>query len=215
MSFKKILTTSTLLAVLCVSSASGDIFLNEINYDEPGTDSGEFIEIAVADSMLSSFNDIRVDLFNQNGNFYGSTLFFADFVEGASSNGFTLFSVTLPSNGLQNGGDDGLGISLTDGTQIQLLSYEGTFTVDEASSTWNGQTSTDIGVFETNGSPANTGLSLVGTGSSAGDFTWNFGVATTVGNVNAGQTFNAIPEPTTAMFAGLALVGLALRRRRK
>ena len=83
------------------------------------------------------------------------------------------------------------GIALVDnfGRVVQFLSYEGTVTATDGLAA--GQTSTDIGVFESGSALAGTSLQLVGSGSSYGDFTWTAGQASTSGGANTGQSFRS------------------------
>jgi len=207
--------------LLVCNSVNADIWINEIDYDQPGIDNAEFVEIAVADSMLASFQDITLEIYNQNGDIQ-SSFGFADLTEGArdTDHCVTLFGINLPTNGLQNGPNDGLGIHLDDGagniTLLELLSYEGTFT-GAAGTAWASVASTNIGVSETNATP-NVSLSRIGTGDSAGDFTWATTTTTTFNSVNEGQTFlneekAAVPEPGSLGMLGLFALGFLRRKR--
>lgn len=160
-----------------------NVFINEINYDPAGTDSGEFIEVAgVAGADLTGWT---VVLYNGNGGAPYLTLNLTDTLAD-SANGFGFRSVATPANGFQNGSPDGIALVDPFGRVIQFLSYEGTMTAVGGPA--NGLTSTDIGVFQDQ-APLGTSLQLQGTGSSYGDFTWGFNVASTSGGANTGQTF--------------------------
>jgi predicted extracellular nuclease len=160
-----------------------NVWINEINYDPAGTDTGEYLEIAgLAGTDLNGW---KVVLYNgANGASYATYNLTGVIGDQANGFGFSNLLVT-PNNTFQNGPD---AIALVDsyGRVIQFLSYEGTFTATNGPAM--GMTSTDIGVFEAN-APLGTSLQLVGTGSSYGDFTWDHTVASTAGSSNEGQSF--------------------------
>ena len=83
--------------------------------------------------------------------------------------GFGVVVVNYPSNGIQNGGPDG--IALANGTTlVQFLSYEGVFA--GVGAPVNGQTSTDIGVSENGSEPLGGSLALGGVGDQYGELLW-------------------------------------------
>ncbi|CAA9518026.1 MAG: Alkaline phosphatase [uncultured Sphingomonas sp.] len=162
-----------------------NVFVNEINYDPEGSDTGEFVEVAgLAGTDLTGWSLV---LYNGNGGApYGTYALSGTLADAA--NGFGFASIALPANGLQNGAPDGVALVDNHGRVIQFLSYEGSFTAVGGPAA--GMTSTDIGRFQTN-APAGTSLQLVGTGSSAADFAWAYDVASTAGGANTGQSFLA------------------------
>lgn len=161
-----------------------NVFINEINYDPAGDDTGEFVEIAgLAGTDLTGWTLV---LYNGNGGgTYGTPLALSGVLTD-TANGFGFRSVTTPVNGLQNGESDGIALVDPYGRVVQFLSYEGTLTAVNGPAA--GMTSTDIGVFQTQ-APVGTSLSLTGTGSSYADFTWGFNIAGTSGGANTGQSF--------------------------
>lgn len=119
------------------------IFINEIHYDNTGTDAGEFIEVAgTAGIDLSLY---QLVLYNgTDGMPYGAMP-----LSGLIDNevgGFGAVSFGYPVNGIQNGAPDAIALATTSGTVIQFLSYEGVFTA--IGGVANGLLSTDIGVLE-------------------------------------------------------------------
>ncbi|WP_412069758.1 CHRD domain-containing protein [Rubrivirga sp. IMCC43871] len=158
-------------------------FVNELHYDNASTDEGEFVEIAVPTG--TDIDDLVLTLYNGNGGTAYGTFTGDTFAAGATTGGFTLYSIGTP--GIQNGAPDGLALSLADGTVLQFLSYEGTFTAADGPA--SGLTSTDIGVSEDPAPDAGQSLQLTGAGTVADDFTWTGPVAQTRGAANAGQTF--------------------------
>jgi predicted extracellular nuclease len=186
----RILTPCLVLILLCVAAAgsraqtSTAVFINEIHYDNTGTDTGEFIEVAgPAGTDLSAYSIV---LYNgANGQFYD-----IDALSGVipdQQDGFGTVRLSYLSNGIQNGAPDG--IALVQGvTVIQFLSYEGTFTATNGPA--SGQTSINIGVAENGTEPVDMSLQLQGTGTVYGEFTWSASaIAATPGTVNTGQSF--------------------------
>lgn len=160
---------------------SGYAFINEIHYDNAGTDAGEGIEIAgSAGTDLSGWSLV---LYNgSSGSSTAGLPYNTIALSGLLSdqnNGFGTLSFMLPVNGLQNGDSDAIALVNNAGEVVQFLSYEGTMTATDGPAA--GMTSTDIGVAQTS-APAGTSLQLIGEGGSYEDFTW----------VSADQTFNAI-----------------------
>ncbi|MGK6319449.1 Calx-beta domain-containing protein [Sphingomonas sp. DT-204] len=170
-------------------AAPANVFINEIHYDNSGTDTGEAIEIAgAAGTDLSGY---KLVLYNGSNTPDAAPSYTTTSLSGViddEGNGFGAVSFSYPANGLQNGAADGVALIAPDGTVIQLLSYEGTFTA-AAGTPAAGVTSTDIGVSEDPAPGAGLSLQLVGTGSSAADFTWVEGADDSFGSVNADQTF--------------------------
>lgn len=169
------------------------VFINEIHYDNTGTDAGEFIEIAgPASTSLSGYSIV---LYNgATGQTYDT-----DALSGLipnQQNGFGTVSLAYPSNGVQNGAPDG--VALVQGTTvIQFLSYEGSFAATNGPAT--GMTSTDIGVSELGTEPLGQSLQLQGTGSTYNDFTWSGPLGQTAGSVNTGQSFSGVAGATVAI----------------
>lgn len=166
-----------------VPGADSSVFINEIHYDNVGTDVDEFVEIANPTSR--DLTGWSVVLYNGNpataAETYGTT---------ATLTGSAPFQVVdYPANGLQNGAPDGLALVDAGGALVQLLSYEGGLTASGGPA--DGQTSTDIGVTEAGTEPAGQSLQLEGSGATAGAFTWTGPVTATPGAANAGQAFGA------------------------
>ena len=183
----------TLLCMFLMTAvlSAQTVFVNEIHYDNSGTDSGEAIEIAgTAGTDVSGWSIVRYN--GSNGNMYGMDNFVGTLPD--QDNGFGTTSISYPTNGLQNGAPDGFALVNNTGVVVQFLSYEGTLTANDGPAA--GMTSTDIGISENSGTAAGTSLQLTGgPGSASGDFTWVGGVAQSFGAVNAGQSFAAVMTP--------------------
>ncbi|HET7329039.1 MAG TPA: ExeM/NucH family extracellular endonuclease [Nocardioidaceae bacterium] len=169
-----------------VPANGSTVFVNELHYDNDGTDSGEFVEIAgPAGTDLSGWS---VVLYNgNNGETYGTRNLSGAIPD--AQGGYGAVSLSYPSNGIQNGGQDA--VALVNGDDVvQLLSYEGTMTAVGGPA--DGLTSTDIGVTEGSSTPAGSSLELRGTGTTYGDFSWALSSGSnTAGQPNTGQTFGA------------------------
>src|SRR5688500_15767965 len=165
--------------------AAISVFINEIHYDNTGTDAGEAIEVAgPAGTDLSGWSIV---LYNGAGGAPYDT----DALSGIIPNqqaGFGTISLSYPSNGIQNGSPDA--IALVNGTTVvQFLSYEGSFTAVGGPA--NGMTSTDIGVSEDGSEALGQSLRLSGAGQVYEDFTWSAPATASFGAINTGQNFGA------------------------
>ncbi|MGE0393186.1 MAG: lamin tail domain-containing protein [Vicinamibacterales bacterium] len=192
----KRLLIGTALALLLFAVAASypqaqpAVFINEIHYDNTGTDAGEFIEIAgPAGTDLSGYSLV---LYNgANGQTYDTDALSGTIPD--QQNGFGTVSLAYPVNGIQNGAPDG--VALVQGaTVLQFLSYEGPFTATNGPAA--GLTSTDIGVAENGSEPVGLSLRLTGTGATYTDFAWAGPSAQSPGAVNAGQTFSGAAGAT-------------------
>lgn len=194
------LLVSTLLAGTLLLSAlpparafsqnPATVFINEIHYDNTGTDAGEAIEIAgPAGTDLTGWSIV---LYNGSGGAAYTTTPLSGTIPD-QQNGFGTVSVSYPSNGIQNGAPDGIALVNAGGQVIQFLSYEGTFTAVGGPA--DGLISTDIGVSETGNEPLGLSLQLTGSGSVYQDFSWNAPAAASFGQPNSGQNFGALSTP--------------------
>src|SRR5690606_18186218 len=93
-----------------------------------------------------------------------------------------------PTDGIQNGGNDGIALVDPEGNVVELLSYEGVLTASNGPAV--GLTSTDIGVSQTNSTPIGQSLQKV-------DGVWTGPAESTFGVLNgAGEE----PDPEVAAF---------------
>jgi len=176
------------------------VFINEFHYDNTSTDSGEFIEIAgPAGTDLTSWSLV---LYNgSDGSVYDTQLLSEVIPD--QGNGFGTVVISYPSNDIQNGSPDGVALVDNNGAVVQFLSYEGSFTAVGGPA--DGLTSTDIGVAESDSTPAGFSLQLTGAGNLAEDFTWVAPAAETPASVNTNQTFVPLDNiaPTLTSFSGV------------
>lgn len=167
--------------------------INELHYDNDGTDTGEFVEIRVnADADVTG---LQVQLINGNG---GASYNSADLstLTMTSDGTYDYYVWDLPSNGIQNGAPDG--VALVNGTEVvEFLSYEGEMTATIAGTE---VTSTDIGVAEGNSTPVGQSLQRNDDGS------WNAPADETKGAANDGGTGG---EPTARFISEIQGTGTA------
>lgn len=174
-------SATTSATVTDLPPVGADIWINELHYDNDGTDAGEFVEIAGATG--TDLTGWSVVAYNGNGGASYMTVNLSGTLP-ATQGGFGVLSFTM--TGLQNGAPDGLALIDDTGVVVQFLSYEGSFTATNGPA--NGVTSTNIGVSEASTSPVGHSLQLGGTGYTYADFTWQAAAANTSAAVNSGQT---------------------------
>lgn len=195
-------TAIILLAFTAFGGFSQNAWINEIHYDNVGTDVNEFIEVVIENAGSYTLSNFSIVLYNGNGGLSYSTITLDQYTVGATSSNFTLYWYNYTANGgsIQNGGTGGSqpdGVALVyNGSVItgQFLSYEGTFMAADGPA--NGMTSVDIGVMEDNPvPPVGQSLQLSGSGTSYGSFAWQSPAAETPGQLNNDQTFGGAPLP--------------------
>lgn len=186
---QSIATLSILASVSTVGAQT--VFINEIHYDNSGSDTGEAFEIAgPAGTNLTGWS---VVLYNgSGGSSYATVNLNGTIAE--QQNGYGTLHWELPTNGLQNGSPDGLALVDDTNTVVQFLSYEGSFLASNGPA--SGQSSTDIGVTESSGTPIGNSLQLVGSnGTEYSDFAWQSPSISSFGSVNTGQSFGGEAGP--------------------
>lgn len=147
------------------------IRISEFHYDNAGTDAGEFIEIsAPAGTDLSGWRIVRYNGSNPAAAvIYTSPTstttqpFPAGTIVGNSCSGRGVVVVNYNVDGLQNGANDGFALVDNTNTVVELLSYEGSFTVSASAVTGAGLVATDIGIAQ-NGAPVGQSLQRDGNG---------------------------------------------------
>jgi uncharacterized delta-60 repeat protein len=168
---------------------SDSVFINEIHYDNTGTDEGEAIELAgVAGQDLAGW---KLVLYNGNdGTVYRETSLTGSFTDQHFGYGF--ITVNYAVNGVQN---DMEAIALVDagGNVVQFISYEGSLTAVDGAAI--GLTSTNIdpdvndatNIKETASTPVGFSLQLNGAGSNQ---TWSVAAGNTFDGINTTQDFS-------------------------
>ena len=162
------------LPTLAHAAAPSTPFISEIHYDNTGTDVGEFVEVQLPPGTSSA--GLAVVLHNGSGGVsYTPLLIFPSVTAPAGASAV----VSADAAGMQNGSPDGLAL-VQDGTVLEFLSYEGTFTASDGPAA--GLTSTDIKVSEAGSEPP--GLSLSRRFDAEGDGAWYAPAPSTRGTVN-------------------------------
>lgn len=145
-----------------ITGTVGGVYINEFHYDNTGTDAGEFIEVAgPAGTDLSTY---FITLYNGDDiigyNSYAGTALSDPYQlsgiidDEAGGYGAVVFFI----GGIQNGNPnpDGMALSRTGTTDVQFLSYEGTFVA--ANGAASGLLSVDVGLVESGATPAGYSL---------------------------------------------------------
>lgn len=179
-----------LLPMQSVLAVGTPVFINEIHYDNTGTDEGESIEVAgPAGTDLTGWSIV---LYNgSNGTVYDTDALIGTIP--SQQGGYGTVVLTYPANGLQNGSPDGIALVDPASNVMQFLSYEGSLTA--VGGVADGMLSTDIGVAESSSTAVGASLQLEGFGTLYEDFTWTGEQANTFGGINTGQTFDGVETP--------------------
>lgn len=191
---RRLLCAAIALAPL---AASAEVFINEIHYDNTGSDTGERIEVvATAGESLGTY---RIYLYN-GATPSAATYYDNDLLPAGSSvtcgGSVRIATLSYAANGIQNGAPDAIALVNGGGQLVQFLSYEGTVTGSNGPAA--GRTSTNLPVAEDE-SPSNTSLQLGGSGNSYANFTWRASATQTFGACNNAQTFPAPNPPPTVV----------------
>lgn len=188
----------TALCVFAGLAAAQTVFINEFHYDNTGTDTGEFVEIAgPAGTDLSGWSIVRYNGATSSAAVVyttpaadpaGSDTFPAGTVIPNQGGGWGTVTVRYVTNGLQNGPNDGFALVNASGAVVQLISYAGVFTASNGPAA--GMTSVDVGVTQSGSTPVGASIGLCGTATTPpGGFTWTGRTAGDPGALNACQTF--------------------------
>ena len=179
-------------------TVAAQLFINELHYDNAGSDRNEGVEIAGPAGLDLGAYDLV--LYNgANGAPY-ATVPLSGLLPNESATGFgaAFFAVA----GLQNGSPDGLAlVDRSTAAVQQFLSYEGQFQARGGPA--DGLTSEDIGVSESSRALADHSLQLRGSGSQANDFRWAAPSTASPGRLNFGQTLSGQVTPILAVVPSL------------
>ena len=152
--------------------------VSEFHYDNTGTDTGERVEIsAPAGTSLGGWSVVFY-----NGSTPGAAVTYRTLTLSGTipatcdARGVLFFS--LPTDGIQNGPNDGFALVGPSGV-VELLSYEGSFTASNGPAA--GMESVDIGVSQAGTAPVGSSIQR------RGDGTWSFETSNTFGACNDGD----------------------------
>lgn len=194
--------------LLTMTAAGATPFINEIHYDNDGSDVDEGVEIAgPAGTNLAGWSLVFYN--GSTGAPYGSLALDGSLPDEGGGFGASFFA----TGSLQNGAPDGLALIDAESAVRQFLSYEGSF--EALSGAAAGFTSMDIGRSEPADTPVGWSLQLIGTGLHYADFAWAEPSPASYGAINAGQFFAAVPLPPALLLLAGALATLAGARRRQ
>jgi endonuclease I len=174
--------SATVSATPTAPPASAVAWINEIHYDNTGTDKNEAVEIAgVAGTNLAGW---RLIAYNGSGGADYSTKTLSGTIP-SQQGGKGTVKVTFA--GLQNGAPDGIALVNASNVVVEFLSYEGVFTATSGPAA--GLTAAAITTSESESTASNHSLQRGGTGNGPEDFFWQAAKTSTFAKVNSGQTF--------------------------
>ncbi|MES9947041.1 MAG: endonuclease/exonuclease/phosphatase family protein [Candidatus Thiodiazotropha sp.] len=183
-------TLLALLLGLSATSALSDtpVFINEIHYDNTGTDANEFVEITgPAGTDLSGWQLVFYNGSSSSLAVY-RTIDLGGILTDDTGSGYGFSHYVTPTNGIQNGSPDGIVLVDNSGAVVQFLSYEGSFTASGGPA--DGLTSVDIGAAESGSTQLDQSMQLQGSGILDSDFIWVSNLEDTPGFINIGQSLN-------------------------
>ena len=134
---------TTLMSAITVTAPTSGLVINEVDYDQVGGDTAEYIEIFNPGAAAVDLTDIAVVLINGSGNAEYEQFALSDAGASLPAGGYLVISnnnVTVPPGALhliltatqdivQNGSPDGIAlVDVATSTVIDALSYEGSIT---------------------------------------------------------------------------------------
>jgi len=223
MDISKKISLGLLALTSCMTlSSHAAVVINEIDYDQPGTDSAEFIELFNSGSSIISLDNYAIDLINgsnssryRNINLSGFSIDAGSYFVVCSNANLVAncnYSFTSSSGWFQNGAPDA--VALYDGANLlDALSYEGLLSpYTEGETLTIKDNNTDI-----------TSISRIIDGVDSNNNALDFelgcitpGSANIAGMGDCSVTqVSAVPVPAAAWLFGSGLVGLVGFARRK
>lgn len=182
------------------------VFINEFHYDNDGTDTGEFVEIAgPAGTDLGGATPWKIEFYSGSTPSAATEYKTIDLSGTIASEGSGYGALAFFPGQIQNGSNDGIALlkpnAAGDGYDVvQFLCYEGAAT-GAAGETTAGMTCTDVGVDEPKTTPIGHSLQLKGgPGFVYEAFSWNDPSVESPGFLNAGQDMSCDPPPDQLQF---------------
>ena len=181
---KIIFTFVAFIAFQFVAFSQNYVWINEISYDDAGTDDLEFIEVAGTAGF--TLTDYKLYFVNGNDSTTYQKISLSTLIIPDQANGYGAVTPTFSQGTLQNG-PDGIALVYKDSLVVQFISYEGVLNSKITTKGTQYIKSTDIGVSQL--SDDNNSLQLTGNDVFAPSFTWVKDLRTP-GSLNANQTPN-------------------------
>ena len=207
----------------CITlSSHAAVVINEVDYDQPGTDSAEFIELFNTGSVIISLDNYSIDLINgsnsssyRNINLTGFNINASSYFVVCSNASLVAncnYSFTSSNGWIQNGAPDA--VALYDGANLlDALSYEGLLSP---------YTEGDVLTLKDNNADI-ISISRIIDGADSNNNALDFELGCiTPGSANISgmgdcsvSSVSAVPVPAAAWLFGSGLIGLVGLARRK
>ena len=219
----KKISLNLLALTSCIAlNAHSSITINEIDYDQPGTDTAEFIEIFNSGTTSISLDNYSIDLINGSNSTSYRTIDLSGYDIGAKGY-FVMcgdasqvancnYSFTTTNSWFQNGAPDAVGL-YRNADLLDSLSYEGTLAPFTEGSL--------ITLSDNNTDMLSIGRIISGMDSNNNALDFELGCITP-GTANiagsgdcSSSTVSAVPVPAAAWLFGSGLIGMVGMARRK
>ena len=206
-----------------IFSTHAAIVINEIDYDQAGTDNAEFIEIFNSGSSALTLDNYSIDLINGSNSSRYRTIDLSGFSINANSyfvvcsnTGLVAncdYSFTTTSGWFQNGAPDAIGLYDNNSVLVDSISYEGALlSFTEGNVLTISDNNTDI-----------VSIARIPDGLDNNDNDYDFklgcitpGSANIAGSGDCSQSgFSAVPVPAAVWLFGSGIIGLMGFARRK
>lgn len=203
-------------------SSHSSIIINEIDYDQPGTDIAEFIELFNSGTSAVSLDNYSIDLVNGSSSSSYRTIDLSGFSINANDYFVVCgdasqvancdYSFTTTSGWLQNGAPDAVGL-YENTNLLDSLSYEGALAPFTEGGT--------LTISDSNTDILSIGRIMVGMDSNDNLLDFDIGCITpgTVNVTGSGDCsstgVSAVPVPAAAWLFGSGLIGLVGMARRQ
>lgn len=153
--FWRALITSAVTAFFCIKSNAALVAINEIHYDNAGSDIDEGVElVGISGTDLS---DWTLALYNGSDQAPYRSIDLSTIIA-SEDGGFWLWHI--PVSSMQNGSSDGIALIDASQTVLEFLSYEGSLTATSGPA--SGLSSVDIEISENSSTPIGTSLQRQG-----------------------------------------------------
>lgn len=158
-----------------------EVWINELHYDNTGTDTGEGVEVAGSAGL--SMTNYSLVLYRAVGTVQNTVQLTGVLDDEGCGFGAAWYAIA----GILNG-SGGVALVRSGTNVVQFISYNSDIVATAGAAL--GMTSIRMGVQENGSEPVGQSLQLVGTGSLASQFTWAGPVTASPGSLNANQTLS-------------------------